>query len=202
MTFKLTPLSILREGVFYGVLTLVGIIMLLPFLWALSTSLKLNQEIFTLPIRWVPSQITLEHYRAAFSTIPYGRYFFNSMLLAVAGVVSNLFLGSLAGYAFARMRFRGRQSLFKVLMASMMIPGAVTLVPAFVILRSIPLVGGNGWQGEGGHGPVSYTHLRAHETVLDLVCRLLLEKKKNILTIHTEHYIQTNHTHNIVTMAT
>lgn len=152
MTFKLTPLSILREGVFYGVLTLVGIIMLLPFLWALSTSLKLNQEIFTLPIRWVPSQITLEHYRAAFSTIPYGRYFFNSMLLAVAGVVSNLFLGSLAGYAFARMRFRGRQSLFKVLMASMMIPGAVTLVPAFVILRSIPLVGGNGWQGEGGHG--------------------------------------------------
>jgi multiple sugar transport system permease protein len=152
MTQKITPLIIIRESIFYAVLVLVGAIMFLPFLWALSTSFKINEEIFTTPIRWVPTQVTLEHYRSAFTTIPYGRYFFNSMLLAVAGVLSNLFLGSMAGYAFARMRFSGRQTLFKMLMTSMMIPGAVTLIPSFIILRSLPFLGGNNWRGDGGFG--------------------------------------------------
>lgn len=152
MTQKVTPMVFIRESIFYGLLVSVGVIMFLPFLWALSTSFKLNTEIFTIPIRWIPSQITLDHYRTAFSTIPYGRYFLNSLFLAVAGVVSNLFLGSMAGYAFARMRFAGRHTLFRVLMASMMIPGVVTLVPSFIILRSIPFFGGNNWQGDGGYG--------------------------------------------------
>jgi multiple sugar transport system permease protein len=152
MTYRITPMVFIRESIFYGLLVSVGAIMFLPFLWALSTSFKLNEEIFTIPIRWLPSQITLDHYRTAFSTIPYGRYFLNSLFLAVAGVVSNLFLGSMAGYAFARMRFAGRNMFFKVLMASMMIPGAVTLVPSFIILRSIPFLGGNNWQGDGGFG--------------------------------------------------
>ena len=152
MTQKNAPLIIIRDSIFYAVLTLVGVIMCLPLLWALSTSFKINEEIFTTPIQWLPSRVTLEHYRSAFTTIPYGRYFFNSMLLAVAGVMSNLFLGSMAGYAFARMRFSGRQTWFKMLMASMMIPGVVTLVPSFIILRSIPFLGGNNWHGEGGFG--------------------------------------------------
>lgn len=152
MAHKITPMFFVRESIFYALLVLVGAIMFLPFLWALSTSFKLNEEIFTIPIRWIPSQITLEHYDTAFSTIPYGRYFLNSLFLAVAGVLSNLFLGSMAGYAFARMRFAARGLLFKVLMASMMIPGVVTLVPSFIILRSLPFLGGNDWQGHGGFG--------------------------------------------------
>lgn len=152
MTRKLTPFILARETVFYVVLLIVGAIMFLPFLWALSTSFKPNDEIFTIPIRWIPSHLTLDHFRAAFETIPYARYFFNSMFLAVAGVLSNCFLGSMAGYAFARMRFRGRQLYFRMLMASMMIPGVVTLVPSFIILRSIPFAGGNNWQGDGGYG--------------------------------------------------
>lgn len=152
MTRRLTPFIVARETIFYAALLLVGTIMFLPFLWALSTSFKPNDEIFTIPIRWIPSHVTLDHFRTAFETIPYARYFFNSMLLAVAGVLSNCFLGSMAGYAFARMRFRGRQLFFRMLMASMMIPGVVTLVPSFIILRSIPFAGGNNWAGDGGHG--------------------------------------------------
>lgn len=152
MTRRLTPFMLARETLYYAALLLVGAIMFLPFLWALSTSFKPNGEIFTIPIRWIPSRMTLDHFRLAFETIPYARYFFNSMFLAVAGVLSNCFLGSMAGYAFARMRFRGRQLFFRMLMASMMIPGVVTLVPSFLILRSIPFTGGNNWAGDGGYG--------------------------------------------------
>ena len=92
----------IRVVLFYGVLTVVGLFMLLPFLWSLSTSLKPDDEIIALPIKWLPSSITFEHYWSAFTAVPFARHFANSMLLAVAGVVTNLLLGALAGYAFAR----------------------------------------------------------------------------------------------------
>jgi multiple sugar transport system permease protein len=126
--------------------------MLLPFLWSLSTSLKPDDEIIALPIKWLPSSITFEHYWTAFTSVPFARHFANSMLLAVAGVATNLLLGALAGYAFARLPFRGSRVLFRLLLASMMVPAVVTLVPSFVIVRSMPLVGGNDLTGQGGVG--------------------------------------------------
>jgi multiple sugar transport system permease protein len=142
----------LRITAFYGVLTVVGLFMMLPFLWSLSTSLKPDDEIIALPIKWLPSTITFEHYEAAFTTVPFARHFTNSMLLAVAGVATNLLLGSLAGYAFARLPFRGSRLLFRTLLAAMMVPSVVTLVPSFLLLRSIPLAGGNDITGQGGVG--------------------------------------------------
>jgi multiple sugar transport system permease protein len=142
----------IRVVLFYGVLTVVGLFMLLPFLWSLSTSLKPDDEIIALPIKWLPSSITFEHYWSAFTAVPFARHFANSMLLAVAGVVTNLLLGALAGYAFARLPFRGSRVLFRLLLASMMVPAVVTLVPSFIIVRSMPLVGGNDLTGQGGIG--------------------------------------------------
>ncbi|WP_327105995.1 carbohydrate ABC transporter permease [Nonomuraea glycinis] len=142
----------IRVVLFYGVLTVVGLFMLLPFLWSLSTSLKPDDEIIALPIKWLPSSITFEHYWSAFTAVPFARHFANSMLLAVAGVVTNLLLGALAGYAFARLPFRGSRVLFRLLLASMMVPAVVTLVPSFIIVRSMPLVGGNDLAGQGGVG--------------------------------------------------
>ncbi len=145
-------ITILKRAAFYGTLSLFGVVMLLPFLWSLSTSLKPDDEIISIPVRWVPSHITLEHYQYAFTAVPFGRYFANSMVLAVIGVVTNVFLGALAGYAFARLRFRGNRLLFRLLLASMMVPPVVTLVPSFLIVRSIPLAGGNTVVGQGGSG--------------------------------------------------
>ncbi|MET8005546.1 carbohydrate ABC transporter permease [Nonomuraea glycinis] len=142
----------IRVVLFYGVLTVVGLFMLLPFLWSLSTSLKPDDEIIALPIKWLPSSITFEHYWSAFTAVPFARHFANSMLLAVAGVVTNLLLGALAGYAFARLPFRGSRVLFRLLLASMMVPAVVTLVPSFIIVRSMPLAGGNDLAGQGGVG--------------------------------------------------
>ncbi|MEV4569972.1 carbohydrate ABC transporter permease [Nonomuraea sp. NPDC049419] len=142
----------IRIALFYGVLTVVGAFMLLPFLWSLSTSLKPDDEIIALPIKWLPSSITFEHYWTAFTAVPFARHFANSMLLAVAGVVTNLLLGAMAGYAFARLPFRGSKVLFRLLLGSMMVPAVVTLVPSFVIVRSMPLAGGNDIAGQGGIG--------------------------------------------------
>ncbi|MEU6781946.1 carbohydrate ABC transporter permease [Nonomuraea angiospora] len=142
----------IRITLFYAVLTVVGLFMLLPFLWSLSTSLKPDDEIISLPITWLPGTITFEHYGAAFTTVPFARHFANSLLLAVAGVATNLVLGSLAGYAFARLPFRGSRVLFRLLLASMMVPSVVTLVPSFLIVKNFPLAGGNDLTGQGGFG--------------------------------------------------
>jgi multiple sugar transport system permease protein len=150
--FKPTPLNIARETLFYAGLTAMAVIMALPFYWMLVTSFKPNQDIFSDPIRWIPERLTLEHYVNAFTLVPFGRYFLNSALMAVMGVVANLILGSLAGYAFARMRFKGRDALFQLKLSSLLIPGIVTLIPSFIILRSFPLAGGNDIFGQGGQG--------------------------------------------------
>lgn len=148
----ISPWYLLREGLYYLVLSVFGIFMLLPFLWSVSTSFKPDEAIFTTPIQWIPKEFTLDQYKAAFDTFPFARYFMNTALIAIGGVVSNLLLGSLAGFAFAHLRFPARQALFRALLTSMMIPGVVTLIPTYIILRSFPLFGGNNILGQGGIG--------------------------------------------------
>lgn len=138
--------------VFYVVSIAISVFMFLPFFWSLLTSLKPSDEIFSMPIRWLPSRLTWEHYRAAFTTVPFGLYFWNSLVLAVAGVAANLFFGSLSGFAFAKLQFKLNKPLFRVLLAAMMIPGIVTMIPSFYVLKHFPFVGGNDWYGAGGNG--------------------------------------------------
>lgn len=145
-------LTIARETLFYVALSAFGLIFLMPFLWSVSTSFKPDNEIFATPIQWIPESFTFDQYRRAFDTFPFGRYFLNSAIIALAGVVTNLLFGSLAGFAFARLNFPARTALFRALLSSMMIPGVVTLIPTYIILRSWPLTGGNNLLGEGGIG--------------------------------------------------
>ncbi len=152
MKARWTSARIARETLFYLLLTAFGLVMFLPFEWALSTSFQPDKDIFTIPLHWFPAHFTFAHYVKAFTTAPFGRYFLNSFILAISGVATNLFFGSLAGYAFARMVFRGRQAMFRILLTSMMVPGVVTLIPTFIIIRSFPLMGGNNLFGQGGFG--------------------------------------------------
>lgn len=141
-----------RESAYYALMIGVSVVMVLPFVWSVGTSFKPNNEIFSATLILFPTRPTLEHYVAAFTTVPFGRYFLNSMFLAIIGVISNLFFGSLAGYAYARLRFRGKQSLFRLQLTSLMVPGVVTIIPTYIILRSFPLAGGNDILGQGGIG--------------------------------------------------
>ena len=142
----------LGNALYYVFLIPVAIIMILPFYWSLITSFKYNEDIFAIPIIWIPNRITLQHYIDAFTTVPYTRYFANSFYLATMGVISNLFFGSLGGYAFAKLRFKGKNFIFRVLLSSFMVPGIVTMIPQFLVLKNFPLEGGHDILGRGGIG--------------------------------------------------
>ena len=129
-----------------------AVTMILPFLWMLSTSLKPESEIFRFPPVWIPHTWRWANYREAMQAADFGRYSLNTVIYAVVITFSNLLLCSMAAYAFARLRFRGRNLLFILTLGTMMVPGQVTMVPVFILLKRWPLVGGNGWLGVGGHG--------------------------------------------------
>jgi multiple sugar transport system permease protein len=137
-----------------------AVTMILPFLWMVSTSLKPEAQIFRFPPVWLPSRWEWGNYTRAMAAAPFGRYFVNTIIFASAVTLSNLLLCSMAAYAFARLRFRGRNVLFILVLGTMMIPGQVTMVPVFVMLKHWPLFGGNDLLGAGGHGLLnSYTGL-------------------------------------------
>ena len=129
-----------------------GVAMLLPFVWMISTSLKPADQLFTVPPTWVPRPVAWDNYVKAMGAGNFGRYALNSLLLGVANLVTNVLLAALAGYAFGRLRFPGRNLLFLLVLATLMVPYQVTIIPLFVIIRHIPLFGGNDWLGQGGIG--------------------------------------------------
>ncbi|MDQ0062668.1 carbohydrate ABC transporter permease [Paenibacillus harenae] len=152
-TIGSTPtLRVARKLAYYILCTLIAVVMFLPFYWSVLTSIKPDSDIFSMPIKWFPTDITFEHYIKAFTTVPFGLFFSNSLILAASGVLMNLFFGSLAGFAFAKLKFKLNQPLFRVLLAAMMIPGIVTMIPSVYVLKHLPLFGGNDLFGAGGNG--------------------------------------------------
>lgn len=143
---------VLGDVAWYAAVIAISVVTVLPLLWTLLTSFKPAGEILSGGFDLLPSTWTLDNYTRVWESVPFGRYFLNSTILALAGVVLNVFLGSLAGYAFAKLRFRGAKAFFAMLLASMMVPSIVTMIPTFLVLRRFPLVGGNSILGEGGSG--------------------------------------------------
>lgn len=125
---------------FYVLLILVGLAFLLPFLWMLSASLKSVAEIFSFPPRWFPRVRRWSNYTDIFVVMPFGRFVFNSFkvsLLSTAGVVLS---SALAAFAFARLRFPGRNLIFALLLSTLMLPGEVTLIPIFFVMRALGVI--------------------------------------------------------------
>jgi multiple sugar transport system permease protein len=111
--------------------------MLLPFAWMLSTSLKTPAETFTYPPVWIPSQIAWDNYARTVSAMPFGRFYLNSLLVTVSVTTLQILTSSLAAFAFARLRFRGREALFLLYLATLMIPFQVTMIPNFILVRAL-----------------------------------------------------------------
>jgi multiple sugar transport system permease protein len=121
-------------------LLLVGILMILPFIWMALASLKDGAEIFQYPTRWALSGWKFSNYKEAWLSLPVARPYLNSIVVAVVVTISQLFTGSLAGYAFARLRFPGRDLLFYIYLGSLMVPHQVTLIPSFLILKWLGII--------------------------------------------------------------
>ncbi len=122
----------------YLVLVLYAIITLIPFAWALSASFKPLAEIVGGGNSFIPQQFTVENYKKIFSQEPlFGRWLFNSVVVAVSVTTFNLFFNSMAGYALARLNFPGNKFWFFLILAVLMIPGQITLIPTFLILKNL-----------------------------------------------------------------
>jgi multiple sugar transport system permease protein len=121
----------------YAVLIAGGLVMILPFLWMLSTALKAPGSVLTTTPQIIPRDPTLESFRVVFDVVPLGRMFLNSVFVTTATVLAQILTSSLAAYAFARMRWRARDLLFTVYLATLMIPSQVTITPLFILMRQL-----------------------------------------------------------------
>lgn len=129
----------------YIVLTLGAIVMLVPFAWMVSTAFKDPGAAFTYPPRWIPDPATGASFQQVWTKVSFGRYLFNSSVVAVTVTLAEVITSSLAAYAFARLRFPGRDTLFLLYLATLMIPGQVTIIPNFIIMRYLHWI--NTYQG-------------------------------------------------------
>jgi multiple sugar transport system permease protein len=134
------------------VLVVAAALVMFPFYWMVSTSFKTLAEAVQFPPTWAPLDPQPGNYPRAWGQAPFGRYFLNTAFLATTTTLLSLTFSSLAAFAFARMEFPGRQALFVLLLATMMVPFEVQLIPDFVIIRRMPLLGGNDIWGQGGRG--------------------------------------------------
>jgi multiple sugar transport system permease protein len=136
----------------YLALTVGAILFIAPWAWMISASFQPIGDIFDWPPSWIPEHPTLSNYSRFLATADLGLLFYNSGLIAILVTLLQLFFNSLAAYTFAKRRFPGRDFLFLLMLSTLMIPGQVTLIPAYLILQHMPWFGGNDWLGQGGHG--------------------------------------------------
>lgn len=124
----------------YSMLTLGAFIMIVPFLWMVSTSFKTLEQTFVWPPLLIPPTLRWDNYARMFELVDFGLYTWNTLKIALVVTFGQLLTSSMAGYAFARLRFPGRETLFLIYLATMMIPGVVVLIPNFIVMRNLGLV--------------------------------------------------------------
>jgi multiple sugar transport system permease protein len=123
-----------------GLLAVLAALSLFPLLWMLSVSFMPHGASSSLPTPIVPPSFTLDNYRTLFGGIGMGRYFLNSLLIASAATVISVSFNLMAGYAFAKLRFRGRDALFQALLGALVIPAQVAMLPLFLMLKPLGLI--------------------------------------------------------------
>lgn len=126
-----------KKGLQYAILFLGAVVMILPFLWMVSTSLKSASATFVLPPKWIPEDPSLNSYKQVFETVPMARFFMNSIFVAVVSTFFQVLICAMAGYAFARIKFKGREVLFYIYLATLMVPQQVTMTPLFILMNML-----------------------------------------------------------------
>lgn len=125
---------------FYLLLTLLACVTLLPLLWMLSASFKLSEEVFTVPINWIPETFHFENYRLIWQKINLARYTFNSFKLSIIITSIQLLTSSFAAYGFSKCRFPGRDLLFLAYIATIAIPWQVYMLPQYIMMQKVHLI--------------------------------------------------------------
>lgn len=134
---RLRPAALVVDALKYAGLMLGAVFMLLPFAWMIIASFMAAAEIMARPLRWLPAELQLRNYEALSKAIPIDNMYVNSLIVTVSITLGVLLTSSLAGYGFAKFRFPGRDLLFVLVLATMMIPFFVVLIPIFYIVRQL-----------------------------------------------------------------
>ena len=124
----------------YALLIGGAVLAMLPMLWMISASLMPSGEATTYPPKLIPRTVTLEHYRALFTRLSLGRYLINSTVIALTVTAISILINSMAGYAFAKLRFRSRDRVFRLLSAGLVVPVQVSMLPLFLLMRELGLI--------------------------------------------------------------
>jgi len=130
----------MKKVLLHAALIAGGLVTLFPLLWMLAASFMSNGEATTYPPHVVPHAPTLDQYRALFVRLNIGRAFFSSTVIAIITTLFSLLFNSMAGYAFAKLRFGGRDRMFRLLLAALVIPAQVGMLPLFLLMKSLGLV--------------------------------------------------------------
>jgi multiple sugar transport system permease protein len=136
----LSPGRLIPQVVVYIVIIFFFLFMTLPFLWMVSTAFKDAQAVLAVPPQWIPQQPTLDTFQQLLNSVPFGNFYLNSLKVTVLITVGQLIFCSSAAYAFARLRFPGRDLMFGIFLSSLMIPGQVTIIPLYIVIKDLGLL--------------------------------------------------------------
>ena len=129
----------------HGALALVALLFLFPFFWMVSNAVRSNAEVLAIPVRILPNVFEWHNFAAAWMQLPFGRFFVNSLIVSVSVTAITVVVSCLSGYAFARLKFPGRDALLMAYLATLMVPGIMLIIPLFLIVNNLGMV--NTFQG-------------------------------------------------------
>lgn len=116
----------------YGALILISAMFIIPFIWLIRSSLMNLSQIFTMPPEWIPAPFQWDNFRRALTVLPFDTFFTNTIIIVVSVLIGTVVTSSVAAFGFSRISWKGRDTLFAILMTSMMLPAAVTIIPSFL----------------------------------------------------------------------
>lgn len=132
--------SKIKRAALYVFLISSSVMMCLPFLWMISSSLKPEVDVFGFPIRWIPEVFRWDNYLEVWTRVPFARYYLNSIIVAGSITLLQIVTCSMAAYAFAKIEFPGRDKIFMGYLCTMMVPFQVIMIPQFLIIKNLHLV--------------------------------------------------------------
>jgi len=128
---------IVRKSLVFLVVVLGALVFVLPFIWMLSSALKAESNLFTSPPQWIPSPFQWDNFIKSLSVLPFHIYYRNTVIITLSTIIGDVFTAALVAYGFARFRFRGRNLLFVLVLSTIMLPPQVTIIPRFILFRSL-----------------------------------------------------------------
>ncbi|ONI41429.1 hypothetical protein AN639_10875 [Candidatus Epulonipiscium fishelsonii] len=129
----------------YIILTIGAILTVLPLLWMVVTSFKSMEEVFTVPIQWIPKEFKFLNYTEVFAVMDFAQYYFNTIVVTISRICGLFLTATMAGYAFAKLRFPGRNFLFMLLLMTLMVPIHTIMYPAYQVISELGMI--NSYQG-------------------------------------------------------